>query len=149
MIKQQNVDIDIQKNLTKRFRHVRDNQEMKDDIDDIVLNAITNDLAHQDDPKILRIISQLIKPYLAIQAELFDTNPVNIPFILSKFLDSSLSSHNPVKSLNEIADYYRSMRGLAIMSKNFSLSTGISIETATENIKDAIRNSLLYKRINN
>lgn len=149
MIEQQNKKKTMQKNFTKRFRHIHKNQETKDNLDEIFFNTITNNLTYQNDTKISRIINQLIKPYLAIQAELNDTNPKDIPSILSTVLVSSLSSYNPVKSLYEAADYYRSMRGLAIMSKNLSLSTGISIELATENIKYAIRNSLLYKRINN
>lgn len=149
MMEQQNKKKNIQKNFTKRFRHIHKNQETKDNLDEIFFNTITNNLTYQVDTKISRIINQLIKPYLAIQAELKDTNPKDIPSILSTVLESSLSSYNPVKTLHETADYYRSMRGLAIMSKNLSLSTGISVEAATENIKYAIRNSLLYKRINN
>lgn len=139
----------IQKNFTRKFEYFSENQKTKDDFDDFFLDTITKDFDYQNDDKILRIISQLMKPYLALEAELADANPILKPSILSNVLESCLSSNNPVKSFNEVAVYYRSVKGLALMSKNLSLSNGISIELATANIKHAIRNCVLYKQINN
>lgn len=102
-----------------------------------------------DNLKIYKILGQLIKPYLALEKELDHMNPIYVPKILSDSFFSSLESYNPVKSLSEIAELYRSMRALDIIATNMHKSKGVLKEVAMANIKESIRNCSLYGRINN
>lgn len=102
-----------------------------------------------DDLKIYKILGQLIKPYLELEKEIGHLNPILVPGILSDSFFSSLNSSNPVKSLSEIAELYRSMRALDIIATNMQKSKGMFKEIAIVNIKESIRNCSLFDRINN
>lgn len=76
-------------------------------------------------------------------------NPQEKAKVLSKSFISSLLSYNPVKSLRETSEMYRSNQGLDLIAKNLALTNEISIYEASVFVKDAIRNSALIHRMNN
>lgn len=112
-------------------------------------NYFDDFLSDIDDQKIYKILGQLIKPYLELEKELENKNPRDVPVILSHCFTSSLDSYNPIKSLSDITELYRSMRALDIIATNMHKSTGILKDVAIANIKESIRNCSLFNRINN
>jgi hypothetical protein len=69
--------------------------------------------------------------------------------VLDNCFTSSLLSYNPVKSLTEIADIYRSNFGLSEIARQCSMARNIPLCEATEFIKEEVRNSTLIRRMNN
>ncbi len=76
-------------------------------------------------------------------------NPQDKAKVLSNSFISSLLSYNPVKSLREISEIYRSIQALKVIAKHLSVSKSIPMHQATAFVEDAIRNSSLIHRINN
>ena len=78
-----------------------------DDYMDILLFGENN----KTDSKIMKIIGQIIKPYLNLKQLLNYMNSQDKAKVLSNSFISSLLSYNPVKSLSEISEIYRSNQG--------------------------------------
>lgn len=97
----------------------------------------------------MKIIGQMIKPYLELQASLNHVNSQTKARILSTSFTSSLLSYNPVKSLSEISDIYRSNMGLGLIAKHLSEAENMPIHQATAFVKELVRNSSLIHRMNN
>ena len=86
--------------------------------------------------KILKIIGQIIKPYLELEASLNYMNPQDKARVLSSCFISSLSSYNPVKSLYELSEVFRSNQGLKIIAQHFSVANNIPIHQATTLVEE-------------
>ena len=69
--------------------------------------------------------------------------------VLSTSFISSLLSYNPVKSLGEISQIYRSNQGLKVIVEHFSEANNALIHQASAFVEDAIRNSSITPRMNN
>ncbi len=91
----------------------------------------------------------MFKPYLELEASLNYMHPHNKAKVLSNSFMSSLLSYNPVKSLREISEIYRSIQALKVIADHLSIAKNIPIRQATALVEDAIRNSSLIHRINN
>lgn len=135
-------DSEIKQSYFSEYDVYKENDNPKDDY--------FEDLGHDsDDWKIYKILGQLIKPYAALEKEIENMNHIDKPVILSNSFISSLDSYNPVKSLNEIVDFYRSVKALDRISENLSIYKNVPMETAKIIIKESIRNCPLFHRINN
>jgi len=116
-----------------------------DDYFDIPINEDKN----KTDSKIMKIIVQMFKPYLELEASLNYMHPQDKAKVLSNSFISSLLSYNPVKSLREISEIYRSIQALKVIAGHLSVAKSIPMRQATALVEDAIRNSSLIHRINN
>ncbi|MDF0679689.1 MAG: hypothetical protein P0116_01850 [Candidatus Nitrosocosmicus sp.] len=68
---------------------------------------------------------------------------------LTEAFSSSMISHNPVKSLHEIAEMHRANQRLKIIAQYWSQLNNIPIQQAAAFVENAIMNSSLIHRINN
>ena len=91
----------------------------------------------------------MLKPYRELESALNYMDPQSKARVLDNSFISSLLSHNPAKSLGEIADFYRSNLGLKEIAKDCSVARNISIHEATELVIETVRNSSLIRRMNN
>jgi hypothetical protein len=80
---------------------------------------------NKTDSKIMKIIGHMIKPYLELEALLYYMNPQDKAKILSNSFISSLLSYNPVKSLHEISEIYRSIQALKVIAQHLSVANNI------------------------
>lgn len=124
---------------TKRFNSKYQTQKENDSYQ---VNYFTS--YDTDDWKIYKVLGQLIKPYLELEKELGNINPIDKSMILSDSFLSSLNSYNPVKSLSDIAELYSSMKALDIIATNLHQSKGIFKEVAEFKIKESIKNCSLF-----
>ena len=129
------------------FKNMRSAQKLNDDddyLDDILFTE--ND---EIDSKIIKIIGQMIKPYLELESFLNSLSPQEKATVLTMAFSSSLLSFNLVKSLHEISEIYRSFQGLDIIAKHWASANNIPVPLATVFVRDAINNSTLIHRMNN
>jgi len=137
----------VYRNKFHKFKQWQSKYKSRDDedyIDNLLLGQDNN-----TDSKIMKIIGQMIKPYLELQASLNQLDPQTKARILSTSFISSLLSYNPVKSLSEISDIYRSNMGLGLIAKHLSEAENMPIHQATAFVKESVRNSSLIHRMNN
>ncbi len=99
--------------------------------------------------KLAKIIGQLIVPFEEIEKLVGRFGENEKASILSNAFRSSLRSFNPVKSLNEIVDLYRSLDGRRKISDYVSKSTGMSFKQAVILIDEEIKGASIFKRQNN
>ena len=134
------------KNMVQKIKYLQSKYEPQEDDDKI-------DLLIEDenklDSKIMKIISQMLKPYRELESSLNNMDPQTKAIVLDNSFTSSLLSYNPAKSLGEIADIYRSSIGLREITKHCSVARNISIHEATEFVIENVRNSSLIRRMNN
>ena len=88
--------------------------------DDDYLDTLLFGEKKKTDSKIMKIIGQMIKPYLELEELLNYMNSQDKAKVLSNSFISSLLSYNPVKSLSEISEIYRSNQGLKVIAEHFS-----------------------------
>jgi len=137
----------VYRNKFHKFKQWQSKYKSRDDddyLDNLLLGPDNN-----TDSKIMKIIGQMIKPYLELQASLNHVDPQTKAIILSSSFISSLLSYNPVKSLSEISDLHRSNMGLGLIAKHLSEAENISIHQATAFVKDSVMHSSLIHRMNN
>lgn len=134
------------KNMFQKIKYLQPKYESGQDDDYIDLSLEDE---NYDDPKIMKIISQMLKPYRELESSLYGMDPQTKAFVLSNSFISSLSSSNPGKSLRDIADSYRSNIGLTEIAKHCSVARNIPFYEATEFVKETVRNSSLIRRMNN
>lgn len=97
-----------------KFEYLQSNyksQHAEDYLENLLLEETS-----RIDSKILKIIGQMIKPYLELEASLKYMNPQDKASVLSGCFISSLSSNNPVKYLCEISEVCRSNQGLKVIN---------------------------------
>jgi len=68
--------------------------------------------ANPTDIKIIKIFDQLIRPFDELDDLIGDIDEKTKAKILLNSLYSSLQTHNPVDSMNETIELYRSMKGI-------------------------------------
>lgn len=101
-----------------------------------------------NDIKIIRIIDQLIKPFEELEELLYSIDEKTKARVLWGSFCACLHTHDPVKSLNETVELYRSMRAVNKIANYIP-------ETETENsepvliLKSIIKNSDIFRRQNN
>ena len=134
------------KNIVQKIKYLQSKYESQQDDDSIDL-LIEDE--NNSDSKIMKIISQMLKPLRELESLLNDKDPQTKAIILDNSFTSSLFSYNPAKSLGKIADFYRSSIGLREITKNCSVARNITIREATEFVIETIRSSSLIGRINN
>lgn len=134
-------------NKFHKFKHWESKYDSHNDDD--YLDYLLSGQDNNTDTKIMKIIGQMIKPYLDLQALLGHEDQQTKARILSTSFISSLLSYNPVKSLSEISDIYRSNMGLDLIAKHLSEAENMPIHQATLLVKEAVSNSSLIRRINN
>ena len=122
----------------KYFQSIYKSQDDEDNLDNLLFGEI-----NETDSKIMKIIGQMIKPYLELEASLNYMNPQDKAKVLSTSFITSLSSYNPVKSLSEISDIYRSTQGLKLIAEHFSLANNIPVHQATAFVEDAVKRLFL------
>jgi hypothetical protein len=104
--------------------------------------------AHPDDIKIIKIIDQLIKPFEELEELLDSIDEKTKARVLWGSFCACIEKYNPVKSLNETVELYRSMRAVNKIANYIT-------ETETENsepiliLKRKIKNSYIFTRQNN
>lgn len=141
---------DVKKGYSNKFHKFKQWQSKYDSqADDDYLDYLLFGKDNNTDTKIMKIIGQMIKPYLDLQALLDHADPQTKARVLSTSFISSILSYNPVKSLSEISDKYRSNMGLDLIAKHMSEAQNMPIHQATVLVKEAVRNSSLIRRINN
>jgi hypothetical protein len=125
-----------------------------------MLNDVGKDLWNKDgdfsdifklddkDFKIIKIIDQLIKPFNELEGLLINHDPKKKALILSKSFDLSLKSHNPVSTMNEMAELFRSIKGIKKIAKYHLLTNKNSVDPITD-VKNKIKNSNIFERNNN
>jgi hypothetical protein len=133
--------------LKNKPEYLQSNYESQD-AEDYLENLLLEETSRIDS-KILKIIGQMIKPYLELEASLNYMNTQDKASVLSGCFISSLSSNNPVKYLCEISEVYRSNQGLKVIAQHLSLANNIPIHQAITLVQEAVRNSSLIHRINN
>ncbi|MDN5847067.1 MAG: hypothetical protein L0H53_12430 [Candidatus Nitrosocosmicus sp.] len=116
--------------------------------DDDLANLLIGE-KNKTDSKIMKTIGQMIKPYLELEASLSYMTPKDKATVLSTSFLSSQFSYNPVKSLKEISEMYRSNQGLKIITEHLSLAENITVQQASAWVEEAIRNSSFIHRMNN
>ncbi len=99
--------------------------------------------------KIMKIIGQLIVPFEELEKLTSRFDEDIRAFILYHSFKSCLKSYNPVKSLGEMAEVYRSLEGRQKISSYVSKSTGMPIEEAKSVIDAEIKGASIFKRQNN
>ena len=128
----------------KNFQPIRESLDYEGYLDNIILEEF-----NKIDSKIMKIIGQMIKPYLELEESLNYMNKNDKAIALTKAFSSSMLSYNPVKSLHEIAEMYRANTGLKIIAQYWSQANNITIQQAAALVENAIMNSSLIHRINN
>jgi hypothetical protein len=99
--------------------------------------------------KYIKIIGQLITPFEELEKLTSRFDDRNKAYILSNSFRSSLKSYNPVKSMNEIVEIYRSLAGRKKILQYVSKLEGVSLEYAGFIIDQEIKNASIFKRQNN
>ena len=101
------------------------------------------------DIKIIKIIDQLIKPFEELEYLLGPLEERKKAKILLNSLYSCLQTHNPVRSMNDTIELYRSMKGIkkiaGYMLKVERESSGDPISI----LKEIIQDSYIFKSQNN
>lgn len=128
----------------KNFQPIRESLDYEDYLDDIILEEF-----NKIDSKIMKIIGQMIKPYLELEESLNYMDKNDKAIALTKAFSSSMLSYNPVKSLHEISEMYRANEGLKIIARYWSQANNITIQQAAASVENVIINSSLIHRINN
>jgi hypothetical protein len=103
-----------------KFHEFKKLQSIHKSKDEDYFYSLISEENNRIDSKIMKIIGQMIKPYLELDALLDNMNPQEKAKLLTMTFCSSLLSYNPVKSLHEISEMYRSIQGLNIIAKNWS-----------------------------
>lgn len=98
--------------------------------------------------KIIKIIDQLIKPYQELKINLDKYQERTKLYILTNALEISLNTHNPVTSMNNIVEIFRSIQGINEMAKDLEQS-GKALSNPIDSIRRKIMESSIFKRRNN
>ena len=105
--------------------------------------------ANPVDLKIIKIIDQLIEPIEELEKILGQINERTKAFILLQSLFASLQTNEPVKSLNETVELYRSMK---VTKKIVRYMSKLDVESSEEPmllLKRKIKNSYIFRGHNN
>jgi hypothetical protein len=108
--------------------------------------------ANPVDIKIIKIIDQVIKPFEELEKLLGRINDETKAFILLTSLYSSLQREEPIKSMYETVELYRSMKGTKKIAKYMPMMPNRNVEPFEEPIeilKEKIKKSYIFKRYNN
>ena len=105
--------------------------------------------ANPTDIKIIKIIDQLIKPFDELKDLLIDIEDKTKAFVLVNSLYSSLQTNNPVHSMNETVELYRSMRGVKKIAKYMSILEGEISDDPLLILREKIQTSPIFGRQNN
>ena len=101
------------------------------------------------DIKIIKIIDQLIRPFEELEDLLGPIGEKTKANILLNTLYSSLQTHNPVKSMYETVELYRSMKGIEKIVDYMSKVDSKSSKDPISDIKEKIQRSHVFKSQNN
>ena len=101
-----------------------------------------------DDIKIIKIIDQLIKPFEELEELLDSIDEKTKARVIWGSFCACLDTHNPVKSLNETVELYRSMKAVNKIA-NYIPETETENSEAVLILKGKIKNSYIFRRQNN
>jgi hypothetical protein len=90
----------------------------------------------------------LTKPFEELEELLDSINDITKARVLWGSFCACLQTHNPVKSLNETVELYRSMRAVNKIANYIPKTQTETLEPITI-IKDKIKNSHIFRRQNN
>lgn len=103
---------------------------------------------NEEDIKIIKIINQLVKPFNELEDLLDHVNPKTKAFVLTSSFDQSIQSTNPVASMNEMIELVRAINGIKKIADYRSMVDKTTSNPVSD-IKEKIKNSILFKRQNN
>ena len=116
--------------------------------DEFCINFSDYFSARPDDIKIIKIIDQLIKLFEELEELLDSIDEKTKARVLWGSFCACLHTHNPVKSLNETVELYRSMRAVNKIA-NYMPKTETETSEPIMIIKSKIKNSYIFRRQNN
>lgn len=126
-------------------------EQVENEFNDNEYNLYFSDSFTADpiDIKIIKIIDQLIQPFEELEELIDPIEEKTKATILLNSLYSCLKTHNPVRSMNETIELYRSMKGIkkiaGYMLEAERESTGDPISI----LKEIIQDSHIFKSQNN
>ena len=129
------------KNKFKRFQPT--NYKIKDGISDELFSGYS-DIEHGD-LKAMRIFGQLLSPFEELEKLLEDKEEKLRADILHKIFVSCLDSYKPVKSMNEVVLFYRSIKGIKKIAQYTSKSLNMSVGQAEFVLKELVKGSVHFK----
>ena len=125
--------------------------QVESEINDNQLDMYFSDFfsPNPGDIKIIKIIDQLIRPFEELEVLLGPIGEKTKATILLNCLYSCLQTHNPVNSMNETVELYRSMKGIKKMAYYMSKVDQEFSEDPILILKAVIQHSHIFKRQNN
>jgi hypothetical protein len=126
-------------------------EQVESEINDNQLDMYFSDFFSPNpiDIKIIKIIDQLIRPFEELEALLGPIGEKTKATILLNSLYSCLQTHNPVNSMNETVELYRSMKGIKKIAYYMSKVDRESSKDPILILKEKIQHSHIFKRQNN
>ena len=124
---------------------------MESDLDDNETDMCFSDFfsANPTDIKIIKIIDQLIRPFEELETLLGPIGEKTKANILLNSFYACLQTHNPVRSMNETVELYRSMKGIKKITHYISKVDQESSKEPISILKEKIQHSHIFKRQNN
>lgn len=129
------------KNKFKRFQSTR--YKTKDGVTDELFSEYSD--IEPGFLKTIRIFGQLVSPFEELEKLLEDKDEQLKADILHKVFVSCLNSYKPVKSMNEVLLFYRSIKGIKKIAQYTSKSLNMPVDQAEFVLKELVKGSVHFK----